>query len=187
MKLLNKKGFSLVELLAAITIMGILMMIAGAAVSIYLTKSRENAYVTMAISARQAAEEYIMEYPGNALTEDEFKKMEKKGTWDESRAVTFDTLTSLKFMSKAQDPADGSQTCSGRVFIYLNNSSANNDRALDSYSYVVHECCANHKMKYTYAQKYVNKETKELCKDDSKEECEMMEDTREEISSVWCD
>ena len=188
MKKMNKKGFTMVELLAAITIMGIMMLIAGAAVTVYLNKSRENAYVTMALSAKQGAEEYIMEYPGNALSEEEYKKMVTDGTLKEKYSpVTFDELTSLKFISNPQDPADSSNKCTGRVIIYLNSASANNERALDSYTFIVHECCAVHKVKYTYSQKYVNSETGELCADDTKEDCTYIEDNAEEIADVWCD
>lgn len=188
MKKLNIKGFTMVELLAAITIMGIMMLIAGAAVTVYLNRSRENAYVTMALSAKQGAEEYIMEYPGNALSEEEYKEMVANGTLRTKYSpVTFDELTSLKFMSNPQDPANSSSKCTGRVIIYLNSASANNERALDSYSFVVHECCAVHKVKYTYSQKYINTETGELCGNDAIEDCTYIEDNSEEIADVWCD
>lgn len=187
MKTLNRKGFTMVELLTAIIIMGIMMLIAGAAVSIYLGKAKETAYVTMAQSAKQAAEEYIMEYPGNALTEKEYKKMEEENNFDLSRAVTFEELTSLTLMKSPTDPDSKSLTCSGRVFIYLNEASANNERALDSYSFVVHECCANNRKKYTYAQKYVKTGTYEECGDDSVEDCEYINDNSVEYASVLCD
>lgn len=186
MRLINRKGFTMIEMLTAITIMGILMLVAGAAVSIYLTKAKENAYVTMAQAARQAAEEYIMEYPGNALTEAEYKKMEAENNFDLSKAVTFDELTTLRIMKAPTDPETRTTNCEGRVFIYLNNTSANNERALDSYSYVVHECCINNKRKYTYSQKYVKAGTNEVCVDDSEEDCEYIDDNSIEYASVLC-
>ena len=46
MKIKNNKGFTMVELLAAIVILGILSAVAIGAVSWILQRSRENYYVT---------------------------------------------------------------------------------------------------------------------------------------------
>lgn len=182
----NKKGFTLVEMLTAITVMGILMLVAGAAVTVYLDRAKATSYTTMAQAARQSAEEYIMEYPGNALEENEYMQMERTNSFDVSRAVTFDELVDLRIMKIPSDPESTSETCTGGVFIYLNNTSANIDRVLDSYSFVVHECCINNKKKYTFAQRYVKKGTREDCVDDTVDECEYIEDKKEEFAGVLC-
>ena len=60
-KKLNKKGFSLVELLTTIAILGILMSVAVGAVTIYLNRTREQAMDTIASSSYDGMVNYMME------------------------------------------------------------------------------------------------------------------------------
>ena len=60
---MNKKGFSLVELLGTITIMGILMGLAITAYSRYINGTRKKAYETLVQSSISAMEEYIVDHP----------------------------------------------------------------------------------------------------------------------------
>lgn len=59
---LNKNGFTLVELLGVIMILGVLVGAGVAAVSRYLDKAREQDYETMEVSAYDAAQNYMMDY-----------------------------------------------------------------------------------------------------------------------------
>ena len=61
MKKLNNKGFSLVEILAAIAILAILMMVATQSYNTYKKQARQQAYDTMAKSTTIAATNYLME------------------------------------------------------------------------------------------------------------------------------
>ena len=72
----NNKGFSMVELLAVIVILGILFGIGMQAYSKYREKAKQQGYDTMAKSASHAAEEYKMEHP--AATSIEFKKLKEE-------------------------------------------------------------------------------------------------------------
>ena len=55
MKRINKKGFTLVELLAVIVIMGILMMVAIPSISRVIENSRKDTFVDIAKSYANAA------------------------------------------------------------------------------------------------------------------------------------
>lgn len=57
----NNKGFTMIELLAVVTIMGILMVVAVPAVTKYITKGRNQSLETMFKSSYEAAENYMME------------------------------------------------------------------------------------------------------------------------------
>ena len=59
MKKVNNKGFSLVEILAAIVILGVLMTLAANAYNVYKKDARQQAYDTMAKTATTAAENYM--------------------------------------------------------------------------------------------------------------------------------
>lgn len=62
-KYLNNKGFSLVELLAAVTILGILMLVAVVGYSKYIDKAKKDSIDIFNKSSLNAAEEYFMDNP----------------------------------------------------------------------------------------------------------------------------
>ena len=62
-KYLNNKGFSLIELLAAVTILGILMLVAVVGYSKYIDKAKKDSINIFNKSAISAAEEYFMDNP----------------------------------------------------------------------------------------------------------------------------
>ena len=135
----NNKGFSLVELLAVIAILGILFGIGIQAYSRYREKSKIEAYDTMAKSASQAAEEYKMEHP--AVTE-----------------INFDTLFNGGYLSSITNPGDNSSSCVGTVNISV--KTGDEDSKLDENEYVVLICCGNYN--YTYSFPSGNKVENEL-------------------------
>jgi type IV pilus assembly protein PilA len=73
MKIKNEKGFTLVELLAVIIILGVLLVIAVPAVSSYINDSRKNVYIT-------TAKEYIKEAEKKVLSK-EYKFYDKDTTY----------------------------------------------------------------------------------------------------------
>ena len=72
----KNKGFTLVEILTVIVILGILFAVGITAYSKYKDKARIQGYDTMAKSASQAASEYRMDHPDNLVQKyyDNYKK-----------------------------------------------------------------------------------------------------------------
>ncbi len=136
---LNKKGFSLVELLGAIVILAIMMGLATAAYSRYRQKAKQQGYDTMAESASNAASEYVMDHPG-------------------AYQVTFEELYEQEYMSSLQDPGKKDKNCTGNVIL---RTAKNEDvGALDTEEYYVNVCCKNYNYSYVFpgGSKTKNKE-----------------------------
>lgn len=119
----------MVELLAVIVILGILMTIGFAAYTRYRQKARQQAYDTMAKSATEAAEEYLMDNP-------------------KATVVTFDELVEGEYLDTIQDPRNNSKDCSGKVVITKNES--NDKKVLDVNTYKVSMCCKKYNYTYSY-------------------------------------
>lgn len=116
----NSKGFSLVEVLAVIVILGIFTTVAIIAYSRYKENAVKQSYETMAKDAASAAEEYFMDYINN----------------DE---VSIEDLVRYEYLSDTKDPANKDSTCTGRViraFIISNDE----DKLNTSEFTVVLEC-----------------------------------------------
>ena len=123
----NNKGFTLVEILAAVAILGILSGIAIAAYSRYIAKSRNEALKVLADSSAEAAEEYFMDHLGET-------------------EVTFAKLVDDQYLESARDPLDNSKNCKGKVEVNTTTSSGK----LDVSSYKVTMCCIDNNYTYTY-------------------------------------
>ena len=128
---IGNKGFSLVEILAVIVIIGILSGIGVAAYSRYKEKAIQNDVDALALSTLNAFQEYLMDHP------------------NETTAFS-SRLVSEEYLSNDTDPYTRSGTCTVRAEISnldTNESTSNN---LDSNDYVVYVCCSNRTQNYTY-------------------------------------
>lgn len=144
MKRLNQKGFTLIEIIAAVTLLGILTVIALSAFVTYLDWSRKKSYDTMAKSASTAAEQYIMDFPHASVPEDE--AITEEGY---QSGITYEELSEAGYLSDITDPMGGE--CTGKVVIGYIKAEEDNKRALDKYMFVVHECCSNYEARYIYS------------------------------------
>ena len=138
---MNNKGFSMMELLGVIVILGILMAVAVGGVYIYHQKAEQQGYDTIAKSSSEAIENYLMDYP------------------DDKGSVYIKDLYEDNYIERPADPKDGTKTCDG-VVIYDKTSGSGN--ALDSYEYTVHLCCQTYEKTYTYP----DGEIKDIYRDD---------------------
>ena len=128
---LNKKGFSLVELLAAIVILGIMITLATVAYSRYRQHAKQQAYDTLAKTASEAAAQYAMDNP-------------EKVIWD----VSFEMLYEGEYMSSLSDPGIKNKQCKGDVV--LRTIKEETIGSLDTKEYTVHVCCKNYNYTYVF-------------------------------------
>lgn len=136
MKKLNNRGFTLVELLAVIVILGIMGAAASGAVTIYLSKTRNQAMETIASSAYDGAVMHLME---NNI-------MLNKG---ESVQVTISQLYTDGRIERPADPYSTGKDCTGTVKVTNNTSSSTT--GLEDYRYQVTVNCSG---SHTKTMKY---------------------------------
>ncbi len=126
---LNKKGFSLVELLAAIVILGIMITLAIIAYSRYRQHAKQQGYDTLAKTASEAAAQYVMDNP-------------------EDRDITFKMLYEGGYMSSLSDPGIKNKQCKGDIV--LRTMKEETIGSLDTTEYTVHVCCKNYNYTYVF-------------------------------------
>lgn len=127
----NKKGFTLVELLGIVTLMGILMGMGVVAYTRYIDNSKNKAYVTLRNSTISATEAYILENP-------------------DVRELTIEDLVREGFLEYAADPSDSTKQCIGKITIFENNDVAH---TLTFNDYEIVLCCTNYYHTYTTKNK----------------------------------
>ena len=120
MKKNNNKGFTLVEVLGAIVILGILMGIAVASYSVYRDKANTTSYKLMEKNAISAAEEYFIDNPDEDV-------------------VSISKLVNESYLEPIQDPASKNDTCTGRVYITRIDKSG--EKSLEKNTYKVKLRC----------------------------------------------
>ena len=144
--MVNNKGFSLVELLAVIAILGILSGLAITAVSKYQENAKRQAYDTLTESASLAAEQYVMSNPG-------------------ATEVDFETLVNEGYLENSIDPGTKKDNCTGKVVIKEDDDEDSGAASkLKENTYTVSVCCANYNYTYEYPKgdKHVDKYCKML-------------------------
>jgi len=125
---MNNKGFTMVELLATITILGILTITAVIAYTRYLDKSKVKSHDTLAKSAYHAAINYYMEHP--LATE----------------SISIRKLVEDDYLESDKDTT-GEKSCKG---IVTKESTTTTPNALDEDNYSVELCCANYNYTYSF-------------------------------------
>lgn len=139
---LNKNGFSLVELLITITILGILMAVAAGAVLKYLDNSRQQAMETIASTAYDGMINYMME--NNIL-------LNPKGEEDSTGMVEIEDLYKENYIERPTDPYNDGGMCEGTVTV--RNETTSSTTGLEDYRYEVHvECSGNHVLDVSYPE-----------------------------------
>ena len=115
MKKVNKKGFTMVEMLATITILGILMSVAVGAVLVHLENSREQAMETIASTAYDGMVNYMME---NSVM------LNPKGQSNSSTSINIKTLYDEDYIERPTDPYNNNAVCEGSVSVTNETTSA---------------------------------------------------------------
>ena len=126
---MNNKGFTFIEILAVIVLIGILSSIAIIGVSRYRENAKNKDYEALARSSYNAMEEYMIKNP--------YKKK-----------ASLETLENGSFLSNRKDPGTKTTDCTGSVEVETEEDGSNG--TMDKNKYTVYLCCTNYKKKYTY-------------------------------------
>jgi len=102
---MNKKGFTLVEVLAAVVILGVISMIGVVSVNQYLKRTKDVVYVDFEKNMISATKNYFI------------KNSNKIPSLGESIKIDLDLLISEDFSSSLKDPDESGSFCSGYVMV----------------------------------------------------------------------
>lgn len=131
MKRNNNKGFTLIEILAAIVILGIISTIAVPAVYKYVTKTKDFSYENMYKTVYDAVKNYRID------TNDVSANGPSAPTYTKADINNF---VELNYLDPLIDPADRSKKCSAEVYVF---SCHNEDKTvLEDHSYSVQLTCS---------------------------------------------
>lgn len=109
---MNKKGFTLVELLAVIIILGVISTVAVFSYNGIIQKSRNDAYKDDEKSLKTAAESLIAHCEATFSNKDYCVDIP---LYNEEVTITLDNLVESKFINKIVDPANSGSYCTGYV------------------------------------------------------------------------
>lgn len=122
---MNNKGFSLIEMLATVVILGVLGTIAVVGTTKYINKSRKKAYIVMSQSIYEAA--MNCQTKGDCTT----------GSYGANNN-NFTDLVDLGYLDELKNPISGKKHCEGIVRI---RSTPNSTSEYKKYSYEVELRC----------------------------------------------
>lgn len=122
---INKKGFTLIELIAAIAILGIMSGIAVAAVSTILKNSREEYYKSLRSTIVMAAKSYYADHRS---------MLPKTG---KTRKITVQKLVETKYLEKKPTAHDKETLCVDGTYVEVTKI------AKDKYDYKITLTCGN--------------------------------------------
>lgn len=137
---MNKKGFSLIELLAVVVLLGILSTVAVAGVSRYLEKSKIEAFNTMRLSACDAIQNKILQqkFVCNIPAAEADRKTSANNCY-----FKLEDLVKEQYLEPLSDPTNKGNTCWG--FVYVNSIDTNS--MVNQYDVRVVLECAGYKTK----------------------------------------
>lgn len=106
---MNKKGFTMIELMAAITLLGIMSTLAVVSVSKYLNKSKKTVYRDYEDTLKNAATNYFLDHTG-LLPEIN----DVSGT-----KVLATTLINEDYLENMKDPTNKSFNCNNNSYVIV--------------------------------------------------------------------
>ncbi len=113
---INKKGFTLLELIAVIIILGILMSLAYTSVSKYLNQARSTTYSDFEKNITSGVTNYLIDHTGSIPDE------------GESLVVDVEKLVCEGYVDDLQDPRESARTCNleSYAIVKRNNDTSSN-------------------------------------------------------------
>ncbi len=121
---MKKSGFTLVELLAVIVILGVIASIGVASYTYYINQANDTYYVDAEETARAAAESFLT-YCSSTLYGEDFCRNVVVPSAGNSISVSISTLMDKEFM-KVVDSVKTGNRCSGEVVITNNGITGGN-------------------------------------------------------------
>lgn len=106
---MNKKGFTLVELLGAISILSILMGIAVAAVTKYQIKARNSVYQTHEKNLKAAAKNYLLDNQGEIPE------------FNSTKTIKATQLIDDNYIERLNDPVSKEKDCNDETYVVVTN------------------------------------------------------------------
>lgn len=136
----NDKGFTLIEILAAVVILGIISTLAVPAVYKYVTKSRDFSYENMYKTVYDAVKNYRLNTNDDSVT----TKLNKP-TYTRS---DINELVELNYLDPLIDPADKNKKCSAEVYVF--DCFDEDKTVLRNHAYSVKLSCSAHSNTKTF-------------------------------------
>ena len=137
----NNKGFTLIEILAVVVLLGILMAAALIAYTRYIEYSRNKSYKILRDSVISAADNYVMDHPGEGIEDATGKKIKT--------TIDIQTLVEYEYLESATDPSDKTSKCTGEIIVTENKE----NNKISSNSYKVVMCCKRYNIIYERNEK----------------------------------
>ncbi len=136
---MNKKGFTLIELIAVMTIIGILSTIAGVSVSRYLSQAKDQTYDTYMSTIYDASVMYLQKYTI-------FKPKAGK-----TLELTVKNLVDEHFIDVLTDPNNKNENCNydESTIKITNLTPAGTIKANDKLKYEIHLVCGEKELDKT--------------------------------------
>ena len=131
MKRKNNKGFTLIEILAAVVILGIISTIAVPAVYKYVTKTKDFSYENMYKTVYDAVKNYRIDtndVSANGFSAPTYTKAD------------INNFVELNYLDPLIDPADRSKKCSAEVYVF--DCHDDDKTVLEDHSYSVQLTCS---------------------------------------------
>ena len=112
----NKRGFTMLELLAVIIILGIIISLAYTSISKYLNQARSTTYEDFEKNITSGVTNYLIDHTGSIPNE------------GESLVVDVEKLVCEGYIDNLQDPRESSKTCNleSYAIVKRNNDTSSN-------------------------------------------------------------
>lgn len=138
---MKRNGFTLVEMLAVIVIMGILSLIIVPRVSKFIGNSTDTTYDTFFQTLKGATQQYFIDHP-----EEMPEKKEVGAAGSDYVTITAEVLIKGGYMQSLRDPENNKITCDSNSYVSVNAfKKAGTDSNVDTtyLSYKVHLECGS--------------------------------------------